>query len=57
MNGLMTFYMFWAQKGTAYNQLVEKIMIGIIAVTVVLANILLIFETLGAWRMEIWNKL
>lgn len=53
----MTFYMFWAQKGTAYNQLVEKIMIGIIAVTVVLANILLIFETLGAWRMEIWNKL
>lgn len=57
MSGLMAYYAFGVLQGWEYNQMIEKIMIGLICSTLALGIVLLLMETLGAWRMEIWNKL
>lgn len=35
----------------------EKIVVGLICTVLVIGIFGLVGETLGAWRMEIWNKL
>lgn len=53
----MAYYAFGVWQKWEYNQMIEKIMIGLICSTLGLGIVLLLMETLGAWRMEIWNKL
>lgn len=47
----MTFYAYQAINLHEYNSIIEKAISAIIAATILVSVVLLIIETLGAWRM------
>jgi len=57
ISALMAYYAYQADKNAAYFDKVEMAVLGAMIATVFLSIVMLAVETVGAWRMEIWNKL